>query len=205
MPVGRATIPLPGQQKTMRHAARKGRCCHNWQTMLKLCTKADYLRECTFSKFKACSLRRLTAQMNCADKPRLRLRGGRLLTQPPEQFKAAAVRRRRSLTDGDNIASEIALTGYSGGNSTQEHITWAGFTQNRNAGSDADGPRPHVCTDNGRNIARLRIPAKATVQDSARSALQLNIKDDAVRFATVNHKQAFVTTGRDAYMIVRLT
>ena len=46
---------------------------------------------------------------NRADKLRLRLCGGRLLLHPPEQFQAAAVKRRRSLTDGDSIASEIAL------------------------------------------------------------------------------------------------
>ncbi|SCM73827.1 hypothetical protein KL86DES1_21545 [uncultured Desulfovibrio sp.] len=51
----------------------------------------------------------LAPAFNRADKLRLRLRGGRLLPHPPEQFQAAAVRRRRSLTDGDSIAREIAL------------------------------------------------------------------------------------------------
>ena len=97
------------------------------------------------------------------------------------------------------------LTGHSGRNGTQQHIAWAVFTQNRNAGSEADGPRPHICTDYGGNIARFRIPAQATVQNGSRSTLQLYIKDDAVRFATVDQMQAFVTTGRDAYLVVRLT
>ncbi|SCM73016.1 hypothetical protein KL86DES1_20978 [uncultured Desulfovibrio sp.] len=39
----------------------------------------------------------------------MRLCGGRLLTQSPEQLQAAAFRRRRSLTAGDSIAGEIAL------------------------------------------------------------------------------------------------
>ena len=43
------------------------------------------------------------------DALRGRLGGGRLFAQPPEQFQAAAFRRRRSLTAGDSIASEIAL------------------------------------------------------------------------------------------------
>jgi len=122
-----------------------------------------------------------------------------------KNFSAAMPHAKAMLAQHRETVLGGELTGYSGRNSAQQHIAWAVFTQNRNPSSKADGPRPHVCTDNGRNITRLRIPAQSTVQDGARSALQLNIKDDAVRFAIVDQMQAFVTAGRDAYLVVRLT